>query len=100
MRKFRFAGVSKVDGEWRLRASNRENYDEILARDKNTGIKLRKLSKPMTKDEIRKDLSRRKDFRTPQILRVLQRDDEAPVRKVARKKSKKAAPSEGQQAAA
>lgn len=102
MRKFRFAGVSKVGGRIALRASNRDNYDEILKRDKNTAINIIKLDKPMTKDQIREALARRKDFRTPQVLAVLKRDDNAPVRKTPKKKAvaKKKAPAAEHQAAA
>lgn len=103
MRKFRFAGVSKVDGRVALRASNRDNYDEILHRDKNTGIKIVKLDKPMTKDQIAELLARRKEFRTPQILAVLRKrigEGEQPVRKAVKKKAvAKKAPAAEQAAA-
>lgn len=85
-RKFRFAGVSKRDGEFHLRASNREIYDQILKRDKDTHITIVKLAKPMTKEEIRAALARRKEFKSPAILKVLSRDDEVLVVKAATKK--------------
>jgi hypothetical protein len=95
MRKFKFAGISKVDGRFALRASNRDVYAEILERDKNTNIKIIKLDKPMTKDQIREHLARRKDFRNPQILAVLRRgEDTAAKRKPAKKKAVSAKRSE------
>jgi hypothetical protein len=81
MRKFRFAGVSKVDGRIALRASNRDAYADILKRDKNTAINIIKLDKPMTKDQIREHLARRKAFQSPAILSVLKRGDVEPVAK-------------------
>jgi hypothetical protein len=86
-RKFRFAGVSKRDGEFHLRASNREIYDQILKRDKDTHITIVKLAKPMTKEEIRAALVRRKEFKSPAILKVLSRDDEVVVVKATKKKT-------------
>lgn len=101
MRKFRFAGVSKVDGRLALRASNRENYDEILVRDKNTAINIIKLDKPMTKDQIRETLARRKDFKSPAIQALLKKGEDVPVRKSAKKRvAKKATAPAAQQAAA
>lgn len=94
-RKFKFAGVSRVDGRLALRASNRENYDAILKRDKNTGIQIVKLDKPMTKDQIREVLARRAAFKTAPILKLLSKGDEekAPAKKAVKKKAaKKSAP--------
>lgn len=87
MRKFKFAGVSKLNGRYTLRATNRELpvYPEILKRDKNTHINIVRLDKPMTKDQIREHLARRKDFKRPEILAVLKRDAVAakPVKRAA-----------------
>jgi hypothetical protein len=95
-RKFLYAGVSQRDGQFHLRASNREIYDEILKRDKDTRINIIKLSKPMTKDEIRATLVRRKDFQSPAILKVLSRGEDAPAKaakkKPARRKAVKSEP--------
>lgn len=78
-RKFRFHGVSKVDGRLALRASNRETYDQILKRDKNTAINIKKFAKPMTKAEAREALAKMKEFQTPAILKLLKRgEEEAP----------------------
>jgi hypothetical protein len=89
MRKFKFAGVSKVGNRFALRASNREEYPDLLVRNKNTNVKIVKLSKPMTKDEIREHLARRQDFKSPQILAVLRRDVSTPRRKTAKAKTTK-----------
>lgn len=102
MRKFRFAGVSKVDGRLALRASNRDNYDAILVRDKNTNIKIVALGKPMTKDQIRETLARRKDFKAPAIQKLLKKGEEPTARRPAKKKAvakKKAQPADHQAAA-
>jgi hypothetical protein len=87
MRKFKFAGISKVDGRYALRASNRDVYAEILERNKNTNVKIFKLDKPMTKDQAREFLARKKEFKSPQILAVLRRGEE-PKRKAKAVKKK------------
>jgi hypothetical protein len=82
-----------VDGRFTLRATNRELpvYPEILVRDKNTHINIIKLNKPMTKDQIREHLAKRKDFRKPAILAVLKKEKPATKRAVAKKKVAKTA---------
>ena len=87
-RKFRFAGVSKRDGKFHFRASNREIYDQVLKRDKDTEIHIVKLNKPMTKEAARQACARLQQFKKPAILKVLRKDDEtaAPKKTAAKRK--------------
>jgi hypothetical protein len=52
-RTFTVAGVSKVGDGFHFRASNRENYGEILEKVGQTDVLIVKLPNPMTKDEAR-----------------------------------------------
>lgn len=93
MRKFKYAGVSKVGGQFTLRATNRELpvYPQLLEREGNTAINIIELDKPMTKDQIREHLAKRKAFRTPPILAALRKETKQPAAKK-RVAAKKASP--------
>lgn len=74
---FKYAGVSRHKGKMSFRASNRPNptYPNILKKDGHTDIEIVELSKAMTKEEARKNLTTRKNFQTPEILACLRQVD-------------------------
>jgi hypothetical protein len=73
MKTFVTAGVSKLNGNFALRATNREGntYATILQKEGHTDVHLVALKEAMTKEDIRKYLPKLKAFQTPEILELL-----------------------------
>lgn len=96
MKTFKTAGVSKLNGKFALRATNREGdtYATILKKESHTDVHLVTLKHEMTKEEIRKYLPGLKAFQEPAIIACLKAGDEkettAAKKKVAQPKTAKA----------
>lgn len=73
MKTFKTAGVSKLNGKFALRATNREGdtYKEILLKEGHTDVHMTHLKQAMGKDEARKYLAGLKAYQQPDILAVL-----------------------------
>jgi len=73
MKTYTTAGVSKSNGKFALRATNRadDTYATILTKEGHSDVKLVKLKTPMSKDEAKKYLTGLKHFQDPEILAVL-----------------------------
>jgi hypothetical protein len=91
---FASAGVSKLNGKFSLRCTNREAevYADILNKEGHTDINILKLKSPMGKDEARKYLSGLKAFQDTAIQACLKPDAPAAGKKTEAKKDAKAKP--------
>lgn len=79
---FTSAGVSKQDGKFSFRATNREGdtYQEILKKEGHTEVHIVKLKHSMSKEEAKKYCASLKHFQTDAILKCL-KDDAQPAKK-------------------
>jgi hypothetical protein len=73
MKTFSAAGVSKLNGKFALRATNREGdtYAALLKKEGHTDVHMVQLKHAMGKEEIRKYLPGLKAFQTTEILAFL-----------------------------
>jgi hypothetical protein len=88
MDTFKFAGVSKHDGKFKFRATNRDGYDQILIKEGKTNVDIRTMPTPMDKDSAKEYLASIKEFQTAEILAVLTKGAKATVTTVKVAKAK------------